>query len=280
MTGVQTCALPIYYLNQVDVLIKQNTFASNETGLVVDYVNIHNQNQNVLVTINDFLENSTGIYLDSIYVHPEQTGPEQFMITLNQFNGNEQYAVYYNPGAEMLPEAPAWYNWWADENGPVVKIPNEISMMNEIPAGDPVSENVTFDPWLKNLVITPTQNSMLLGETQTLTLRILDNDGIPVSANGLTVRLNISGAHTASQTLSFSGISTSMNYPGTPAATQPGQTTMTIVEPINTTPIGTNHEIPITGETGYPFHTTVMGFILIMTSAILLFVWKKKNTSN
>jgi LPXTG-motif cell wall-anchored protein len=200
--------------NHVAININRNSFLFNTIGIALDYLSMNGTDQKLTITRNDFISNDIGIDLHRIYIHPD-LDPFPILIRLNHFKSCADYAVVYRPRSETTPVIFAQENWWSDESGPVVKIPDQISMMNLTPAGEPVSERVEFDPWLATLVITPSQASLPINQTQTLTAQILDNEGNPVDVDGLRVVFRVSGVNTLDQDRLFYGTSATLSYPGT-----------------------------------------------------------------
>lgn len=217
-SGIYFSNLDTIPTNGIDILIRKNSFYANNTGLVIADVLLHaNPEQLITITLNDFIENGTGIRFGDIRFY--DFSADHMPVLLNQFIGNRQHAVIYQPRSEALEAILATQNWWGDESGPVVVVPDQFVILNTMPSGDPVSENVIFDPWLAQLVITPVQSSMTIGETQVLTAQIIDNEGNPVTADGLTVLFNISGVHTSEMSVPFSAVSAVKSYTGSSVGT-------------------------------------------------------------
>lgn len=209
------------YETNARIDIEGNLFLDNETGLYFYDTTVNPNESMITITLNNFLSNDCGVFLRNRFY---MINPDQLIIALNQFNGNHSFGVHLeSPSyAEGIREAVATSNWWGSEAGPTPVsgeillrlLSSELGLMNETETGDPISENMVFDPWLARLVVTPSGTSLPVGDTLTLSAQILDNEGKPVIANGLTVQFTITGAHSSNQTVPFSGTTAVQAYAG------------------------------------------------------------------
>ena len=213
--------IALYFKNidlyhDASINIRQNKFTDNEYGILIEDALLHHQDSeiNLAINLNNFHNNNQAIFLNNRF---RMIILEQLDISLNSFIGNLAYAVALpSQLSEGIEEAIAKRNWWGAESGPtVIGLPDAISPYNVAPLntmGDPVSNNILFDPWLARLLITPTAANKAIGETQTLTMQILDNDGNPVHVDGFSVRYIVSGVNSSSGNINFTGTNAVTSY--------------------------------------------------------------------
>ncbi len=114
----------IYINPSSDIVMDGNTFQDNFVGIGSDGLS------NVTILNNDFIDNEVeGWGASNIGLNVEAHN--------NKFNGNNGTAVAHY-GGEVIN---AINNWWGDASGPA-------HASNPGGAGDVVSDNVAYDPWL------------------------------------------------------------------------------------------------------------------------------------
>jgi hypothetical protein len=94
---------------------------------------------------NDLIDNHQGIFIYGGAAGGTYGGPYAVpggSISDNNFVGNGQYGISVDPNATAGP-LKAKYNWWGYASGP------HHPTLNPDGAGDAVSDNVAFSPWLK-----------------------------------------------------------------------------------------------------------------------------------
>jgi hypothetical protein len=97
------------------------------------------------VTCNNIVDNYAGIYFPGDSYGSDLSGVH---INHNNIYGNTQFGVWADPG--NTGTADAENNWWGDDSGPY------NSSSNPTGTGNPVSNNVDFDPWNRHAVDTKT----------------------------------------------------------------------------------------------------------------------------
>lgn len=231
-------------MNTYMLTIYQNRFIGNVVGIYFDEIDQGSPESFISIVQNSFIDNDRGlVFSRERYI----LDAEPLVILLNQFSGNGDFALFADDRhSEALEKVVATNNWWGDESGPVVKEPSQqigilSTIMSVEPSGDPVNNNVDFDPWLASLSMAAIQDSMASGETQIITARVLDNEGIPVEADGLTIHFSITGAHILDRDVLVAGTGAVLNYPGSAV----GMDTITAEVYIAGIPTGMTAEIEV-----------------------------------
>ena len=222
------------------ILLQDNSFLQNETGLYVyDLSDDTDEPTEFIVTGNRFVANSTGAYFGDIYLSESGSwlgifgndfvnnnsglvfsdiylsDPMFMSITANNFSGNSDFAIDNQTEETVI----ALNNWWGHPDGPVVKTQNGYLPTAAQTIGDPVSENVEFDPWISTVELLPATATADTGIAKTFTASIYNSDSELVTAAGLYVRFDVTGSHTRTETVSVGGGTAAFTYTGSNTGT-------------------------------------------------------------
>ncbi len=128
----------VYYQSVTsEPVIENNYFRNHKTALV--YVENSSAELNTVITGNVFDDNDTGFRVDP-------ASASVLSIDENEFYFNESWAAY-NASDYCVDALDCW---WGDIGGPhdVSTEGNpDCSLVNENPNGQPVSDNINYDPW-------------------------------------------------------------------------------------------------------------------------------------
>ncbi|HOL18553.1 MAG TPA: hypothetical protein PLY40_09755 [Bacillota bacterium] len=182
--------------------IHANIMRENQRGLDLDLI-INHPDSTVAVFNNLFQRNERGITIENLSL----VSADSVTAFLNSFTGNTVAAIA-NKLDGIIFNAPL--NWWGSAAGP--------STEGNATGGDFV-EGVNYEPWLKELKLSTSGNSLKDGGVNKVKATLLDSAGSVVETDLLEVLFTVTGANNLSEVVKLAGGVATFSYkdrsPGT-----------------------------------------------------------------